>query len=219
MCATKNESKLNILLDLDSTLIYAEPIDEFPFKDANVSQKALNLSVFNMDDYYIIFGRPHLKEFLEFLVKNFNVSIWTAASKDYALFIIGKILQLKPEDVDYIFFSYHCKLSENSYDGDQKNLRLLWEELPLSKTYNKNNTLILDDYDHIQEIQPGNCIPAHPFNVIKDKNKFNDECVDDDFLKKLIPTLKKIKKNWDGTEESLKKLLHSSKCEIPNKVE
>jgi hypothetical protein len=45
-----------------------------------------------MENYYIIFERPGLQQFLTFLFKNFNVSIWTAASKDYALFIIDKII-------------------------------------------------------------------------------------------------------------------------------
>ena len=42
------------------------------------------------DGHYKVFERPGLQEFLDYLFANFNVSVWTAASKSYALFIIDK---------------------------------------------------------------------------------------------------------------------------------
>jgi hypothetical protein len=41
---------------------------------------------------YKIFERPHLQKFLNWLFENFTVSVWTAASKTYALFIIEKFI-------------------------------------------------------------------------------------------------------------------------------
>ena len=70
--------------------------------------------LFYEENYYIIFERPGLQQFLTFLFKYFNVSIWTAASKDYALFIIDKIIIAGNKDrkIDYVFFSYHCGISK-----------------------------------------------------------------------------------------------------------
>ena len=83
-----------------------------------------------------------------------------AASKDYALYIVRNIILTKPgRKLDFIFFSYHCDISKKIYKGSQKQLKLLWDEFKLVG-YNSNNTIIIDDYDHIHEIQPCNCVRA-----------------------------------------------------------
>ena len=42
-------------------------------------------SYHDMDGYYIVFERPGLQEFLDYLFANYIVSVWTAATKDYAI--------------------------------------------------------------------------------------------------------------------------------------
>ena len=113
MFSNKNNRKLNFLLDLDQTIISGEPVEEYNFEKNK--KKASKFRFETMENYYIIFERPYLQQFLTFLFKNFNVSIWTAASKDYALFIIDKIIIAGNKDrtLDYIFFSYHCGISKN----------------------------------------------------------------------------------------------------------
>lgn len=144
-----DKSKPNIILDLDQTLIYAEPlgkdktqkiaklkpqIEKFTSGslfnietltyESSVSLKDRN--IFIMDDDYIIFLRPGLQEFLDYLFKNFNVCVWTAASKDYALFIIQYIILLMDDNenkldpsrhVELIMFYYHCILSKKEVGG------------------------------------------------------------------------------------------------------
>ena len=137
-----------------------------------------------MEGYYIIFERPHLQEFLDFLFENFNVSIWTAATKDYALFIIEKIILSKPNrKIDWIFFSYHCNVSKKIKKGT-KDLSMLWDFYKIPG-YNQNNTIILDDYDEVHSTQTDNCIIAKPFKF-SSKNSEKD-----DFFIQLIPKLKK----------------------------
>jgi len=179
-------NRLNIVLDLDQTLIAAIPVEEFPFNKKGIKEKALKFPIHNMDEYYIVFERPYLDKFLDFLFENFNVIVWTAASKDYALFIIDKIIQTKPErKLKYIFFSYHCELSKN-YSNGPKKLDMLWEDFKL-QGFDKNNTIIIDDLDKVCKDQPCNCIPAPPF-------EFEDEhCENDTFLKDLIPKLERLR--------------------------
>ena len=144
-----------------------------------------------MDQIFVIFQRPHLQEFLDFIFKNYNVSVWTAASKDYALFIIEHIIiGGRPErELDFVFFSYHCKASENFGKGT-KDLTMLWKIFGENKyKYNKYNTYIIDDYDHVHEIQPENCIIAPAFNFT---NKGSEK---DCFLKDLIPKLEILQEN------------------------
>ena len=101
---------MNVVLDLDQTLISAEDWDSKDFKKHK--NKAKKFEFHDMDGYYIVFERPNLQSFLDYLFANFNVSVWTAASKDYALFIIDKIILSKPgRHLDWIFFSY-CDISK-----------------------------------------------------------------------------------------------------------
>lgn len=176
----------NILLDLDQTLISAEACDEFDFKKFKNKVGAFEKddSVYDMDGYYKVFCRPHLQKFLDFLFKNFNVSIWTAASKDYALYIIKEIiLKNHPErNLDFIFFSYHCDLSKRHKKGS-KDLSILWDMYNI-KGYGKDNTVIFDDYmEDVHKIQPQHCIIAKPFEFTE-KDSENDK-----FLLDLIPIL------------------------------
>lgn len=177
-------TKKNILLDLDQTLISAEAEEDFDIKKHKDRAKLFRWK--DMDGYYIVFERPHLQEFLDYIFSNFNVSIWTAASKDYALFIIQHIiLNGRPErNLDFIFFSYHCGLSKKR-KNNSKDLSMIWSEFQLDG-YTSNNTVILDDYDEVFNSQKGNCIVADPFEFI------NEGSENDRFLKDLIPSLD----NW-----------------------
>ena len=178
--------KPNVILDLDQTLIDAKSTKEYK-ADKKIEKK---FEYTNMDDVFIVFHRPHLQEFLTFLFDNFNVSIWTAASKDYALFIIDKIIlkNIAKRKIDYIFFLYHgdisIKLTNNS-----KNLNLLYNQFKLDN-YNKDNTIIIDDYDEVCDTQPENCIQVKEFYIESGK--------DDTQLKDLIPILTNMKENTEN---------------------
>lgn len=187
-------NKLNIILDLDQTLISAEANEEYDF-ESNYT-KANQFEFYDMDGYYIVFERPGLQKFLDYIFKHFNVSVWTAASKDYALFIIDKIiLQNKPErKLDWIFFSYHCKIS-NKIKNSSKNLSILWEEYKLDG-YNENNTLILDDYEEdVFEPQKNRCVLAKGF-YFTDENSEND-----DYLERLTSIFRQLDLDSDSSIE------------------
>lgn len=184
--------KINILLDLDQTVISAEPTEEYDVKKNKAKAKKFKLH--NMDGYYVVFERPDLQPFLDFLFKNFNVSIWTAASKDYALFIVDKIILGKNKDrkLDYIFFSYHCDVSKDLKKGS-KDLRMLCD-IYNCPGYNMDNTVILDDYDEVHRTQPKNCIVALPFEF----NHQNSH--EDSFLTNLKSHLEELSKKVDAGE-------------------
>lgn len=181
-----DKSKPFMILDLDQTVISAEPTEEINMKKYKDKHKLFRSD--NMEDYYIVYSRPHLQEFLDYAFKNFNVTIWTAASKDYALFIIENIiLDKRPErKLDFIFFSYHCDLSKKQKKYS-KELCMLWDihKLP---GYSEKNTVIIDDYKaDVHKCQPNNCIIAPPFEFTKEGSE------NDTFLKDIIPELDKMK--------------------------
>ena len=206
--------KINIFLDLDQSIIsgeilkededdYDEEEEEDLYDIESNKTKAINFDFQNMENYYVIFERPGLQEFLDYLFKNFNVSVWTAASKGYALFIIDKIvLAGRPErKLDYVFFSYHCKISSKLGKGT-KDLSILWDIYKLPG-YNSKNTYIFDDYDEVYNTQPDNTIIAKAFHFT-DKDSENDM-----FLNNLKNKMKKlIKKIEDGETSEVLEIIN-----------
>lgn len=189
--------KKKFILDLDETIISAEATEEYDFEKNKT--KAAKFRFEPMEGYYIIFERPHLQEFLDFLFENFDVSVWTAATKDYALFIINKIILTKPNrKLDYIFFSYHCNISKKLKKGS-KDLTMLWDVYKING-YNEKNTLILDDYNEVYMTQKDNCIIAEQFKFI------NENSEKDDFLKKLKSKIKRNLVKSDNVQNAIKKI-------------
>jgi TFIIF-interacting CTD phosphatase-like protein len=184
MGRTKN--KINICLDLDQTLIWAGTNKEYmPHKYPKLKEKATHFDSIEMDNYYTVFERPGLQDFLDFVFQNFNVSVWTAASKDYALFIIKNIIYKKNKEsrvLDWVFFSYHCDISNSTKKGT-KDLSLLYDDYNLDG-FTKDNTFIIDDYDEVYNTQPKNCIAVPPFVFTDDGNEED-------------PLLKRLRKQLD----------------------
>lgn len=167
------KEKKYIIFDLDETLISAiSKEDEYNEKRHSKRYKIFKKrnEYDDMDGYYHVFSRPGLQKFLDFAFKNFNVCIWTAASKDYALFIIEKIiLKNKNRKLDYIFFSYHCDVAKKVKKGI-KDLSVLWDLAKLPK-YNENNVIIIDDNPDVKKT--GYCIQVPEF-IFTDENSEND---------------------------------------------
>ena len=178
------KKKYTVVLDLDQTIISGEDLEEYKRQDWSSKEKKFRHAT--MEDYYIIFERPHLQNFLSYLFQNFNVIVWTAASKDYALFIIeNMILKNHPErKLDWIFYTYHCDHSRELQSGI-KDLRLLYENFDLPGL-NRNNTIIIDDNDEVHSIQPTRAIHIPPFEFTE-KGSENDKILLTiiDFLKDL----------------------------------
>lgn len=168
--------KKNIILDLDNTLISAISKSE---ETKKTKLKLKGIPYVSMHGIYKIYERPKLQEFLDFIFENFNVSVWTAASTSYALFIIKNFIYVKKNrKLDYIFTSYHCKQSKEK-NKILKDLSLIISD----KKKLKNYFLIDDDYE-VCKAQPENSFCIKKFDVLKS--------IKDHELKKMKKTLKKI---------------------------
>uniref|UniRef100_A0A6C0KRK9 FCP1 homology domain-containing protein n=1 Tax=viral metagenome TaxID=1070528 RepID=A0A6C0KRK9_9ZZZZ len=163
------KGKLNVILDLDQTLISGE---ELPFDLKKNKEKMKKFDHKTMENFFIIFARPHLQEFLDYLFENFNVAVWTAATKDYALFIVKHFILNKPgRKLNFIFYSHHCDMSQKLKKG-LKGLSILWDDFKLKK-YNENNTIIIDDNPDVLVKQACNVIQIKPFQY-NDRASYND---------------------------------------------
>lgn len=154
----------NIFLDLDNTLICSEEYSTEIIKDAYIYD-------YDFVKPYITTGRPHLQVFLDFLFDNFKVSIWTAASKNYASFIYDRFIKKYNHNrkLHLLLYNTHCDMSMKK-TGGSKSLSMLWEVWKIPG-YNKYNTFIIDDLKEVYTIQPENCLKIKPFKL---KNGFND---------------------------------------------
>jgi TFIIF-interacting CTD phosphatase-like protein len=159
----------NVILDLDETILSSERISEFiRYNDSSLLDK---LEYTLVDDEYITFSRPLLTEFLNYLFDNYNVAVWTAATDDYAKFMVEHLILTKPDrKLDFIFHRNHCKKSNRLYGGD-KNLNMIWDTIP---GYNKYNSVLIDDLETTYHLQPRNVIQAIPFRF-DNKQPENDK--------------------------------------------
>ena len=170
----RDEAKKNVVLDLDNTLIFAEYMKKFPFEDKKIRTKSIRFELHDMDGYYIVFERPSVQLFLDRLFQKYNVSVWTAASKDYALFIVKHVILARPgRKLDYILFSHHCELSDSKY-SDSKNLKMLSEHFGI-EDYNLTNTIIIDDHPEVYNTQPDNAIQIKVFDFMEPGSERDDE--------------------------------------------
>jgi hypothetical protein len=181
--------KLNIVLDIDETLINSVEMDTIKELKNKAKQKRFNSQ--KLEDEYVIFERPGLQLFLNYLFKHFNVSVWSAGTKSYVRFIVDKMIRKnnKKRSVKVVLCRDHCDLSEKKYKK-LKNLALLWEELKLPG-FSKENTVIIDDLKE-------NCTDNRSIHV----NCFEYEkrgSYNDNEFKRVRVELDKIKKDFETT--------------------
>lgn len=190
------EDRLNVILDLDNTIINSleeyerkeispEFQDQFDYKD---------MAAYGMR----VFARPGLQEFLDFLFQNFNVSVFTAAEQEYALFIINNFLLTKPNrKIHYMFFRYHVDMGIERYDGT-KDLRLLFNIFNVPNFY-PCNTVIIDDLSDVREANPLNTIVIKSFDVAKD-GKIVTESAQDNDLERVRSILKNLNDRFKASD-------------------
>jgi len=182
---------MNVILDLDNTIINALDDSDRKKLSGDFSSK---FKYRDMIPFFRIYARPHLDKFLDYLFANYNVSIMTAAEKDYALFIIENFILTKPErKLNFIFFRYQVELSREIYGG-VKDLRVIWELFQVSG-FTKQNTVIIDDLDMVYETNPHNTLRIKGFFIVdEDNGKINYDMAEDDELLKIMSKLDHIRK-------------------------
>ena len=145
MCK-KGKVDFNIVLDLDNTLISSLTEEEYENRKTNKNIKFVPVC----EGMYYTIPRPHLDEFLTFIFKHFQVSVWTAATKDYAIEIIKKFITKgkKERKLKSFLYDYHCEDSiEKVNPNTPKDLKYLY--LSKNKKFNENNTVIVDDHKDV----------------------------------------------------------------------
>jgi hypothetical protein len=186
----EEDCRMNIILDLDNTIINALDDSDRKKLSADFSSK---FSYKDMIPFFRVYARPHLDKFLDYLFANYNVAVMTAAEKDYALFIIENFILTKPErKLEFIFFRYQVELSREIYGG-VKDLRVIWDLFQVNG-FTKQNTVIIDDLDMVYETNPHNTLRIKGFFIVDENTgKVNYEMIEDKELLTVMSQLDYIR--------------------------
>lgn len=162
-----SQQKLLLILDLDETLIFSTKNKISKQEDSTI-------------DEYFVYKRPGLDLFLNTILIDFEIAVWTSSTEDYAEEVINKIF---PKDYPLSFVygrtkctpTFMCEQNNYTYSKNLKKLK--------SKNYNLEKILIIDDSPEKLRRNYGNHIRVTPFVGSND----------DIELFQLIKYLKKIK--------------------------
>jgi hypothetical protein len=171
------DERYHVILDLDLTIICACDIDKEPeslkkYKDKFNDGK-------NKDDRnYVVFRRHGLQPFLDFLFKNFKVSVWTHGTREYACDIVNNTIYKKGKNsrnLEYLLVRYHCDISSMKFGEITKKLTMLRDVFKLD--FDMDKTILIDDNTkHVYKGQEGNVINITEFDI-------DFEGVDEDYIK------------------------------------
>jgi TFIIF-interacting CTD phosphatase-like protein len=196
--------KMNLILDLDNTLISTFNFNFYNNKNTEIDHiNDSMISILHLPNFLgLVYIRPHLYDFLEYIFTSFNISIWTASSTIYCREVLKMILTetrfnetiviLARDNNNYVDIKTN-KIYKNVIRNNiiQKPLDLLWNDIQLSSIFTKENTLIIDNNSNILVENPYNSL------VIQE---FTSKSVNDTSLCTLINWLKIIQNVPDITE-------------------
>lgn len=168
-------NKINIILDLDECCIHSLEISKDNYNNFNeyrdnIIKKGYNVAKFiikiskNEDIYFLTFIRPHLKEFIRYLFKNYNISVWSNGDYRYVKKICNIIFtNQQKKKLNYIFAKKNIKKfkviprnivrdinnKKTLYDLTSKKgvkvLSYLFKNKPYSILFKKENTILIDN--------------------------------------------------------------------------
>jgi TFIIF-interacting CTD phosphatase-like protein len=161
-----NKEKLNLLLDLDSTIIYSK---KYKKGEKIIYENEFDINVlceYEMNDgSYQIYLRNFSIDFLKNIKEKFNLYIYTMGNFQYASVVCNSIENLLGE----IIFNGIVARHGNHY-GQQKYFHVL-------QYLNEKNTIIIDDNKDIW-------LDEHKNNLIKIKEfkykSYDNYIIDDD---------------------------------------
>lgn len=160
------EKKL-LILDLDETLVYA------------TEEKLERQEDFIVGEYFV-YKRPHLQEFIEFCVENFDIAVWTSSTHNYATKIVEEIFP-NPNDLKFFWsrlrctFRYDEELQENYFEKMMSKVR--------KRKYDLAKIIVVDDSPEKWRNSYGNLVRVKPF--------FGD--TEDNELQKLMVYLQRLR--------------------------
>jgi hypothetical protein len=178
-----------IVLDIDETLISSSVVKEDELKTMDQNKFDFNFTLEWEDTTYYVFikKRPFLEEFLNYLVDNFRIAVFTAADREYASKILEHLGILDKLE----FFKSRESLS---IGFDWFKLFVYLKKLKSIPDIDLKKTIIIDDTKEVANRNSKNLIHVNGFMWNK---KDSDS---DTTLLKVMSTLQQIKDLPDWTK-------------------
>lgn len=192
--------KLNIILDIDETLVYFihhryfkhswDPLPEKEKKKYRVVESKSGLFLM----------RPHLEEFLEWIFEHCNVYLWTWSDIEYAEGVAKMVTGGHPKKFKGILVDEDANASSQEH-GNSKDLNYLWYAKKM-KCFHECNTILIDDLpgNSVNTSNAKNSITINPFGIFGEVKARTDPYEDLSKDKTLLDVLKIIKKVHEHME-------------------
>jgi hypothetical protein len=177
-----SDKLLNIVLDLDCTIIYAKIFDksdslkikitEFLYSDFYLGKFIINEKI------YLIFTRPYFNYFINTISIYFNIFIYTNSYKEYCLNVIDLIKKKYNNfNIVKIIYRENNKISLIKYLSflcDNEDDFHFANNIPNYDNFIKK-TIIIDDSINIWEYDKKNIINVKKFIIGKSNYLYNNE--------------------------------------------
>lgn len=145
----KKHSKI-IMLDLDETLVRAEPYNYDKGYSGVINVKVAPERFQNFG----VFVRPFTKEFLEVISREHKVVVYTASVQEYAEKIVG-LIDPDSQFIDQILSRQHCAFLNGIFIKDLS--------VAVHSEYQLENIIIVDNYVHSFALHFDHGIPIKPY--------------------------------------------------------
>ncbi len=219
--STKKSKKLNIILDIDETLLYfiQKKYQSYSWDTLSEEEKdKYKTHIRSFKNGNLLILRPNLDKFLKFLFKNCDVSIWSSSDYEYVEFIVEEYIL--PYGIPKYILSERQGVLAKKLHGNVKDLNLLWygtdrsysanSEQIIYKGFNEANTILIDDLPQATQNSSNkkNSISITHFALFgkaKDRSESYRDVSNDDALLQVIDLLKKLiiyKNNINSYEPS-----------------
>lgn len=180
--------KLNLVLDLDETLINSHTVSQdFDIKQIKTIPQD-SLTVMNNGELKtIIVVRPYYQEFLERMSKHYNLFVYSHGRYDYVQFAL-EIIDKNQKFISREKIFKNCGQVSRGTSKKLVNLGFNEEEI--------NKTIILDDQRQIWEYEHYQVICSKKFIPLKDFIK------EEKYSRYLLFKAKQYEKNWLSGEDN-----------------
>lgn len=151
-----SESKL-LILDLDETLIYA------------AEEKLERESDFKVGQYFV-YRRPFLESFLDFCFEQFEVAVWTTATKAYAEEILKTILK-ENQKLQFLWTRERCT---QVFDEEAREHFFVKRMSKLRRRgLRLESVIVVDDSPNVWKCSYGNLVRVDKFEGDLNDNELN----------------------------------------------
>jgi RNA polymerase II subunit A small phosphatase-like protein len=164
------QQRLLLVLDLDETLVYGHAGDT-PAPSYTPSFEA---------GPYPVFKRPYVDTFLETVLNEFDVAVWTSASKAYAEAVVFNLFKERNKELKFVYTANKCTSAYDPELMERLSLKNLRKVAKLG--YDLDRVIAVDDTPSKYRKHYGNLVRVPPFTGDRS----------DDILYRLLNYLRKL---------------------------